>query len=565
MKKDPNQPDGTVELRHRAEERLKTRTPETKDENSPLQTLRVLHELQVHQIELEMQNEELRESRTQIEAALERATELYDFAPVGYFTFSSDGIIQKVNLPGARLLGQERSRLVGRHFATYVSKDTGSIFHSWLKEVFTTNAKQTSEIVLFRESQPPLAIEIEATPSPDGREARAVAIDITSRKALEEQLRQAQKMEVIGQLAGGVAHDFNNILAAVILNLDMLRIQLELPPEAQLPLQNIEGLTKRATSLTRQLLLFSRQQALHLEHLEINATLANLFKMLERLLGENITCLLPASSQELWVDVDASMLDQTVMNICINARDAMPNGGTIVLESSLMEFSGGRSSANPEARDGKFACLRISDTGCGMDAEVLKHAFEPFFTTKDIGKGTGLGLASAYGVMHQHKGWVRVESVVGQGTSFYLYFPLAEKAGIAHAMIPQRNLAKGRNETILVVEDEAALLLVSTRALAMLGYQVLSATNGPEALMVWAEHRDRIDLVITDMRMPRELTGLELAQELWKSKPSLKIIIMSGYSIEMTQNSTSGEQHYTFLAKPFDVKILSETVKKCLA
>jgi CheY-like chemotaxis protein len=258
------------------------------------------------------------------------------------------------------------------------------------------------------------------------------------------------------------------------------------------------------------------------------------------------------------------MLDQIVINVCLNAKDAMPNGGTLTLETSLAEFNSQSALIQPGARPGQFICLQISDTGCGMNADVLKHLFEPFFTTKETGQGTGLGLASVHGIVHQHKGWVSVESVVGRGTSFRLYLPLSMKKEVASTRISQVHSSPKHHETILLVEDEAALLIVSTRALTLFGYRVLSATNGQEALKLWEQHRDAIDLVLTDMRMPKGISGLELAEKLWRLKPSLKIIIMSGYSMEMVQNSTVGNDSYTFLAKPFDLQTLVETIRHCL-
>ena len=388
--------------------------------------------------------------------------------------------------------------------------------------------------------------------------------DITERKKMEAHLFQTQKWEITGQLAGGVAHEFNNILAATILNLDLLQMERQLPAEAQPAMREMEALAKRASNLTRQLLLFSRRQAMQSVRLEINTALTNLGKMLERVLGEQITFVWLPSSSELWVDADPTMLDQVVMNLCLNAKDALPNGGTLTLQTSLQEFNAERVKLHPESRPGQFACLRITDTGIGMEPDVLKHLFEPFFTTKEIGLGTGLGLASSQGIVSQHKGWINVESVPGQGTSFRIYLPLSAKIEAAPAVASRPLTLKGENETILLVEDEAALLFVTKKGLTMSGYRVLTAVNGEEALELWRQNQDVIDLVLTDMRMPKGMSGLELAEKLWETKPLLKVIIMSGYSAEILKDNSAVKPGYTFLAKPFAFKVLAETIRACL-
>jgi signal transduction histidine kinase/ActR/RegA family two-component response regulator len=559
----PN-PGETAELRYRAERRLKRLSTEMPGPGSSDQTQRLVHELQVHQIELEMQNEELRNSRSQVEKALERYTDLYDFAPVGYFTLLADSTVREVNLPGARLLNLERSQVLGGRFRLFVSNGTRPIFDSWLKQIFATHARHSCIVTLPKEGQAHVDVEIEATLSPDQLEARVVVVDITARQALEERVREAQKIEVIGQLAGGVAHEFNNILAASLLNLEMLQMRSQSPEETQTSLHDLEMLTKRAASLTQKLLLFSRRQAMQPVQLEVNAALKNLLKVLERLFGENITSQQLASHQELWVEADPIMLDQAITNLCLNAKDAMEDGGTITLETSLVNFSADDIPINSAARPGRFVCLRVSDTGCGIHAETLKHLFEPFFTTKEIGEGSGLGLAATYGIVHQHKGWMTVESVVGRGTGFHIYLPVSERAESIGMTAVQQLSLKGQNETILLVEDEAALLFANGRALAALGYRVLSAPNGPKATELWTQHSKEIDLLLTDMRMPGGISGLELAEKLRETKPSLKVIITSGYSMEMVRDRAAGNSNYAFLAKPFDMRALSEAVRGSL-
>jgi two-component system cell cycle sensor histidine kinase/response regulator CckA len=547
----------------------KTETTESDGWKSSAQTQRLLHELRVHQIELEMQNEELRVSRAEVEAGLKRFTDLYDFAPVGYLTLSPEGSIRELNLPAARVLGRERSRLVGGRLRSFVSQGTRADFDSWLVNVFAQQDKCTCEVVLLRDNLPPLSVELEAKLSVDGQSGRAVLTDITSRKVLEEELRQAQKLEVIGQLAGGVAHDFNNILAAMILNLGLLRVEGESPAqgdaEAEAALHNLDALAKRASSLTSQLLLFGRRQVMQRQRLELNGTLTHLLGMLERLLGEEISCDLHATVPELWVDADLAMLEQAVMNLCLNARDAMPSGGALTLETSLVTFDAASSRVDPKSRPGQFVCLRVSDTGCGMNADVLKHLFEPFFTTKELGQGTGLGLASVYGAVQQHQGWLNVESRPEHGTTFRVYLP---RSPMPAAIVAPSGVTtvdtKGKGETLLVVEDEPALLAIATRALSRLGYRVLPAVDGRQALALWDCYSNEIDLVLTDMRMPNGVSGLALAERLWSAKSSLKIIIMSGYSSEMATSRSAGQVEFTYLAKPFELKTLADTVRRCL-
>lgn len=391
----------------------------------------------------------------------------------------------------------------------------------------------------------------------------SVARDISARKTLETQFRQAQKMEVIGQLAGGVAHDFNNILTAMMLNLELLR-SAHRAPEADSPLQELDAMAKRAAKLTQQLLMFARRQAIQVSNLELNGALTNLLKMLRRLLGEHIDLKFVMGAPALWIDADPGMLDQAVMNLCINSRDAMPVGGTLTLATGLVAFDAESARAVAEARPGTFACLQVSDTGCGMSAEVLQHVFEPFFTTKEIGKGTGLGLASVHGIVHQHQGWVNVESAVGRGTTFRLYLPCATKSASADGDAPAAEPKRGGNETILLVEDEEVVRKVSAMMLRKLGYQVLAAANAREALQLWDQHAAAIDLLFTDIVMPGGMTGMELGEKLQRMKPTLQIALMSGYSAEIMKVESQATGAVSFLPKPFEYNSLAATIRKCL-
>jgi len=557
---DPTRSATQSEWRARAEQRLKSQPPDSGPRRSPAQTEQLVVELQVHEIELEMQNDALRASRAAVEANLERYTDLYDFAPGAYFALECDSRIRGVNLLGARLLGRERSRLTGKRFRVSVSRNDRSTFDAWLARVFAGSAAVSCVVDLVRGGHLAHSVQLEATLSADGSAAHALVKDIASQRALEEQLRQAQKMEVVGQLAGGIAHDFNNILAAMMLNLDLLHRQPDLPAETKSSLHDLDVLAKRASSLTGQLLSFSRRQTTQTVQMEINAALTTLLRMLERTLGEDIRCVRLGASGELWVVGDVAVLEQAVMNVCLNARDAMPNGGTLTLEASAVDFDAAAALTDPNVRAGSFVCLRVTDTGCGMSPDVLGHLFEPFFTTKAVGKGTGLGLCSAFGIAHQHNGWLGVESRVGSGSTVRLYLPRLTQLDLVRNAHPPAPVSKNTGHTILLVEDEPELLRASARALKQLGYQVLSARDGPEALEVWARSRVVIDLLLTDMRMPNGASGLQLAEQLWAKKPSLRVVIMSGHNTEIAAGGEGPKRGYTFLPKPFDLETLQRAV-----
>ncbi|HSY19530.1 MAG TPA: PAS domain S-box protein [Candidatus Acidoferrales bacterium] len=390
------------------------------------------------------------------------------------------------------------------------------------------------------------------------------AEDITERRLLEEQLRQAQKMEAIGQLAGGVAHDFNNILAVIQLQADMLRTEPNISVEQQDYASEIEKSAQRAANLTRQLLLFSRQQTLQPRDLNLNDVIANITKMLHRVLGEDIQMQFKYAAKPLMMHADPGMIDQILMNLTVNARDAMPEGGQLIVETAAVEFDELAKTYSPQARPGSFACLSVSDTGCGIPPEVLPRIFEPFFTTKEVGKGTGLGLATVFGIVQQHQGWINVYTEPGEGTTFRIYLPrLTQTADIKASGAPAAPV-RGGNETILLVEDDRSLRAALRIALSRLGYRVLEATTGPEALEAWRQHSDAIQLVLTDMIMPGGMNGRELAQQLVAKNPKLKVVYASGYSDKIASKDLVLEEGVNFLIKPFEAHKLAQTVRNCL-
>ena len=440
---------------------------------------------------------------------------------------------------------------------------------------YDRNAIRTYESEEMRKDGSVFLAEVSATFlwSEEGKPVGIIGItrDITDRKreeekrqALQAQLIQAQKMEAVGQLAGGVAHDFNNILTAILLQLNMLQDDPKLSPEVHSGLKDLEGEAKRAANLTRQLLMFSRRQVLHPQVLDLNSLLGNLLKMLRRLIGENIHLEFNGALGDLWLEADPGMLEQVVMNLVVNARDAMPGGGRITLTTRSVNLVASASQRNPEAYSGQFVCLAVSDNGCGMDEATLERIFEPFFTTKEAGKGTGLGLATVYGIAKQHRGWIEVDSAVGRGSTFSIYLPAREQVAAIVDPILEVGSVPGGNENLLVVEDEDSVRRGLLEILGKLGYRVWAAGNGPDALRQWAQRDGQIDLVITDVVMPGGISGVELADRLLQQKQALKVILMSGYSPEKMVRGLQQTRGVSFLQKPFEAARLARMVRTCL-
>jgi PAS domain S-box-containing protein len=391
-----------------------------------------------------------------------------------------------------------------------------------------------------------------------------IAQDITEQLKLERELRQAQKMEAVGQLAAGVAHDFNNILTVVQGHASILRAGK--PPESGdcKSLDVILAASQRASKLVRQLLTFSRRHILQARPMGIGEVLSPLADMLPRVLGENITVKVIVPRTPPAINADAGLLEQILMNLSVNARDAMPHGGQLTILAEAVEVLPETARISPEARPGRFLVVSVIDTGTGIAPEVLPRIFEPFFTTKPIGQGTGLGLATVYGIVKQHEGWVEVQSQVGKGTTFRVFLPACKTAASESAAAAESQPAKGGNERILVVEDEDQVRDYVVQLLKSAGYTVLSAPTGAAALDEFGPRAQDIDLVITDMVMPGNVSGRELAGRLLVEKPSLKVIYTSGYSPGMAGKDLALLEGRNFLAKPYTPDMLLHLVRHAL-
>ncbi len=381
--------------------------------------------------------------------------------------------------------------------------------------------------------------------------------DISERKHLEEQFRQAQKMEAVGRLSGGIAHDFNNLLGIIIGYAEALQEQLQPGDALRASADEIFSAGTRAASLTQQLLAFSRQQVLDPTVLDLNAVVSNMNTLLRRVIGEDIE-LTTALDWDLGrVKADHSQLDQVILNLAVNARDAMPKGGKLMIktETVVLDAEFERQHSYPVKR-GRYVCLTVTDTGVGMNAETKAKAFEPFFTTKERGKGTGLGLSTVYGVVKQSGGYIDIESAPGEGTSFQIYLPQTEE-GVTTEKLQAESTPPKALQTILLAEDEDSLRALTRNTLQGRGYTVLEAKNGAEALKIGRKYVGGIDLLLTDVVMP-EMGGHELAQELIRERPGLKVVYISGYTGQLPGMKTF------FLMKPFTRDALTQKIREAL-
>ena len=401
-------------------------------------------------------------------------------------------------------------------------------------------------------------------PTDKGSMVASVIRDVTEHELLQQQFYRAQKLESIGRLAGGVAHDFNNLLTVVIGHASLARDLMSPESPVSEHVREVLGAAERAANLTRRLLVFSRSQPIEQRVLNLNDVISDLGKMLNRLIGEDIQPL-TALAPDLWpARVDPGQIEQVLVNLAVNARDAMPRGGTLTIETANATLDEQYVSQHPGMVPGQYVMVAVGDTGVGMNERVQEHLFEPFFTTKEVGKGTGLGLATVFGVVKQHNGHIWVDSEVGEGTTFRMYFPREREETEGRQEGVEASRRPRGDETILVVEDEPSVCEVTCRILRELGYSVLGAANGRDALRLINEDRRHIDLLITDMVMPR-IGGRELAARMLALRPGLQALLVSGYPGDSPGYQTEKEEDMPILRKPFTSDELAQKVREILA
>ena len=511
--------------------------------------------------------EENRRTNAKLAQSEERYRLLFDRHLAGVYRSSLDGRVLECNQALAGILGYRSSEeVVSRATAATDSYFNPEERKSKLARLEKDRVINQFEIRLRRKDGTPVwVLENSSLVADEARGTTVIEgtmIDITEHKRLEQQLRQAQKMEAVGRLAGGLAHDFNNLLLVIRGNSELIldRVPADAPVHGQA--EQVKKAADRAAELTRQLLAFSRMQVLEPRVLELNNVLQDLGKMLPRLLREDIEVSLRPGASLGRVKADRNQIDQLILNLAANARDAMPNGGKLVIETANEEFHQPDPDRYPGMTAGSYVLLTITDTGVGMDAETQSHIFEPFFTTKEMGKGTGLGLATVYGVVKQSGGWIWVSSEVGKGTSFRIYLPRVEEA--VDPLLAARTetpIPRG-TETILLVEDQEGVREMTAEFLAGLGYRVLAARHGEEGLQAVRERETKIDLLLTDVVMPK-MGGRELAKEAVALDPELVVLYMSAnaeFSMPSRPIAAAGE----VIAKPFSLAALAAKVRELL-
>ena len=515
---------------------------------------RLFEELKHRAEDLEREAAERRRSAERYRMVVEQASD-------GIVIVDQKANILEVNPRMLEMLGYSRDQLLQLNIRDLIPKEDQAT------DPVHTDLPRSSQVLhkqrrFIRRDGSLVDMEVGIASLEDGR-ILAIVRDVSERNRLETQLRQSQKLEAVGRLAGGVAHDFNNLLTVIIGHSDLAIATLHPDERLRQDLTDIRDAGARAAVLTSQLLAFSRKQVLQPKVLDCNTAITNMTKMLGRLISSNIEIATKCEA-ELWhAKVDPGQLDQVILNLALNARDAMPLGGKLIIETANRRFEGQQFSGQQQIPPGYYVLLAVSDTGCGMDAETRSHLFEPFFTTKAQGKGTGLGLSTVYGIVRQSGGHIAVYSEPGHGTSVKVYLPRVVGAGEAVGSSEDGAPLPVGTETILIAEDEDRVRSLAVAVLTQQGYTVIEACDGAEALVLAREYEGEIHLLLTDVVMPK-MSGKELADEMRRGRPGLKVVLCSGYTGDTVMHQGVLDKSTPFLQKPFTLRSLTVTVRQAL-
>ena len=597
----PTDPKRIRALRQKAE-KLLLEAPENLALTSAKDLQGLVHSLSVYQIELEMQNDELRRSREELEQSRSEYADLYDFAPVGYLTLDENGLITRANLTGTNLLGIERSILLATPFVLFVSPESQDVFYFHLREVLDATTRQTCQLVLKRKDGTFFDAQLESIASRGNGVTviRTMLTDITQQKRMEEELRtsrdeleqrvrertaeladaydslreetrdrqhieqelrQAQKMEALGTLTGGIAHDFNNILAAIIGFTEMICDHVPTESREAHHAARVLQAGIRGRELVQQMLTFSRKTEQEKKPLQLSGIVEETTAFLRASIPTTVRIKTDVRNPSSLIFGDPTQMRQVLTNLCTNASYAMRDKGG-VLDIELNNYSISPSTDDPQGmKPGRYVRLIVRDTGTGMSADVMNRIFDPFFTTKKVGEGTGLGLSVVHGIVEQHDGYITVQSEPNVGSVFTVYFPRIT-GGPEIDEISDDEIPTG-SERILFIDDEEALVEMGEGVLAGLGYDVTSRTSSREALVLLKKDVSRFDLIITDQTMP-EMTGFELAKKILSIRPDMPIILWTGFSHQVDAETAKQAGIKAFVMKPLAKREIAKTIRKVL-
>ncbi|MEI6208972.1 MAG: PAS domain S-box protein [Desulfuromonadales bacterium] len=523
-------------LRRQAEEQYQSGEAMPSQPLSPEQTARVLRELQVHQIELEMQKEELSRSQAELEVAAAKLRQLsraVEQSPVTTMITNKQGVIEFVNVKFTELTGYSAEEAVGQNPRVLKSGQTPPETYQKLWSTITAGKTWEGEFVnkrkdgsLFYEHA-----KISALRDDKGVITHYLAVkeDITEKRSISEQLIHAQKMESIGQMAGGLAHDLNNILTVINGYASLIQLEVKQNPEQSQYITTILSASSKAASLTRSLLAYSRKQEMHQENQDLNQLIESVGAFVKRIIHDNIEFAFSLAAEPLVAYVDTVQIEQVLLNLATNARDAMPNGGTFRITTAVGSIDESFIAGHGCGLSGRCAIISVSDTGHGMNAQTKLRVFDPFFTTKEVGRGTGLGLAMVAGIIKQHGGFVELESALGEGSVFHLYLPLIPAKAAVSAPVTAEVHREKASGTVMIIEDDELTRTMLEELLTRTGYTVIAAVDGQDAVEKFAVHKDEIQLVISDVVMPRK-SGKEACDEIRRISGTMKFIFVSGHA-----------------------------------
>jgi PAS domain S-box-containing protein len=539
---------------------------------SPKELVALIHDLHVHQIELKMQNDELQRLHQELENTRDQYAHLYNFSPVGYFTLSEEGIIDEANLKIASMFDVERSALIGMPFGRFISRDDQDIFYKNRQRLLETGSSQSFELRLLKkdghEFHASLECMVVKKPDADSKNIRVAASDISERKRsekekkqLETQLRLAQKMQALGTLAGGIAHEFNNILGIILGNTELAVDDVPEWNPARFNLEEIRTASLRAKVIVHELLSFVRKTESERKPIKINAIVTGSLKLIRSSIPSNIKVRQDIQKESQSILADPTQINQVMIDLITNAVHAMEkDGGVLRIGLNRVTLDDG-TARHLDLSPGFYVKLTVSDTGHGIDPEIVDRIFDPYFTTKKIGKGSGMGLAVVKGIIRNHDGAISVDSGFEKGTAFNIFLPAIEDEPAPVAAINED--FKTGKEKILFVDDEESLVEIVTQILERLGYQVEATTNPFEALEIFSANSDKFDLVITDLTMPG-MTGDKLVKEILAIRPEMPIILCSGFSDQVDGGKAKELGIRAFIMKPVVIRKMAGTIRTVL-